>query len=241
MNYFASITDFFKPQKWGMNMFLGGVCILIPMIGPIIVSGWAITQLWGRGDEKNPSEYPPFDFQYFTKYLMRGMWSFLAQMVGGLIMMPVFLVLFFVFMMVAVPITENNDVIGALVMMIGFFVYLIIVLAMNFIIAPISIAATIAQDFVPAFNIRFLRNFLTLVWRELLISTLFFTAMGIVMMILGVCTCYIGFFAGFPVITFAWQHLLKQLYLLHLSRGGIILTRSPKLSDLPPGLPQALT
>lgn len=240
MNYWASVTDFFKPQKWGMNMLLGAVCVLIPMIGPIIMNGWAITQLWGRGDDENPSDYPPFDFQYFTKYLMRGIWSFLAQMVGGMVMMPVFIVLFFVFMMVAVPIMENNEVMVFLVMIIGFFGYLVLMLLMNLIIVPVSIAATIAQDFVPAFNIGFLRNFLSLVWRELLISTLFFFALGILMMIVGICTCYIGFFAGFPVITFAWQHLLKQLYLLHVSRGGIVLARSPKLSDLPPTLPQAL-
>ena len=92
MKYLASITDFFKPQKWGMNMLLGAVCILIPMVGPIILNGWAITQLWSRGDDENPSEYPPFDFQYFSKYLMRGLWPFLVQMASSLVITPIIMI-----------------------------------------------------------------------------------------------------------------------------------------------------
>lgn len=236
MNYPASITDFFKANKWGMNMLLGAVCMLIPMIGPLILTGWVITQLWSRGDDEQPSEYPPFDFQYFTKYLMRGLWSFLVQMAASVVVMPVIMVLFFVFMFIAVPAMRDNEAISILLMAFGFVIYFIIMLALNFIIVPLSISATLAQDFMPAFNFRFVRNFLTLVWKELLITGLFLFAVSIVMIIIAFCTCYIGAFALTPVITFAWQHLQKQLYLLHLSRGGMVLARSPKLSDLPPSL-----
>lgn len=236
MNYPASITDFFKANKWGMNMLLGAVCMLIPMIGPLILTGWVITQLWSRGDDEQPSEYPPFDFQYFTKYLMRGLWSFLVQMAASVVIMPVIMVLFFVFMFIAVPAMRDNEAISILLMAFGFVIYFIIMLALNFIIVPLSISATLAQDFMPAFNFPFVRNFLTLVWKELLITGLFLFAVSIVMIIIAFCTCYIGAFALTPVITFAWQHLQKQLYLLHLSRGGMELARSPKLSDLPPSL-----
>lgn len=239
MNFVGSISDFFKPQKWGMNMLLGAVCFLIPMIGPIIVSGWVITQLWGRKDDEDPSEYPAFDFQYFTKHLMRGIWPFLAQMVGSFIIMPVFMVIFFAFMLIAVPLMENHEAIAPLVIIIGILCGFFMMLLMNFIIVPISIAATISQDFVPAFNLGFIRNFLSLVWREILTTSMFALAMGMVLMVIAVCTCYIGAYALFPVITFSWLHLQKQLYLLHVSRGGMVLPRSPKLSDLPPSLPQA--
>ena len=32
MNYSASVTDFFKSPKWGMNLLLGAVSILIPIV-----------------------------------------------------------------------------------------------------------------------------------------------------------------------------------------------------------------
>lgn len=239
MNYQASITDFFKNQKWGMNILLGAVCILIPMIGQLILAGWAITQLWGRGDDEHPSNYPPFDFQNFTKYLMRGLWPFLVQLACSLVIVPVAMIVIFVPMMVVGPAMQSHEAASIIMMLFSFGVYMVLILAMNFILVPLSISATLAQDFVPAFNLAFVRNFLTLVWKDLLLTTLFLFAVGIVMMIVAICTCYIGAFALCPVVVFAWQHLQKQLYLLHVSRGGMVLPRSPKLSDLPPGLPQS--
>lgn len=237
MNYSASITDFFKSPKWGMNLLLGAVCVLIPMIGPLILSGWVITQLWSRGDDEKPSEYPPFDFQHFTKYLLRGLWPFLVQMVAGMVIAPVFMVLVFVFMAIAAPIMENNEAVTVFMIIFAVIAYIVLLTVLNLIIVPLSISATITQDFMLAFNFGFIRNFLSLVWKELLITALFLIAVGIATAIIAVCTCYIGAFAAFPLVTFAWQHIQKQLYLLHLSRGGMALPRSPKLSDLPPSLP----
>ena len=51
MNYSASISDFFKSPKWAMNMLLGGLCVLIPVVGPIVIMGWLVISFWGREDE----------------------------------------------------------------------------------------------------------------------------------------------------------------------------------------------
>jgi len=239
MNYQASITDFFKAPKWGTNMLLGAVCILIPIIGQVILAGWVITQLWGRGDDEHPSNYPPFDFQNFTKYLTRGLWPFLVQMACSFVIMPVIMIMIFVPMLFIDPTMQNHEAASIMLILFSFGVYMVVILGLNFILVPLSIAATLAQDFVPAFNLAFVRNFLSLAWKDLLLTTLFLFAVGIVMIIVAICTCYIGAFALCPVIVFAWQHLQKQLYLLHVARGGMILPRSPKLSDLPPSLPQS--
>ena len=52
MNYTASVSDFFKSPKWMMNMLLAGVCVFIPLIGPVVIKGWLITGFWGRDDER---------------------------------------------------------------------------------------------------------------------------------------------------------------------------------------------
>ena len=77
MDYIASISDFFKSPKWMMNLLLGGVCVLIPIVGPIVVLGWLITGFWARRDE-NFETFPDFDFSHFGKYLERGLWPFLV-------------------------------------------------------------------------------------------------------------------------------------------------------------------
>ena len=77
MNYLASIADFFKYPKWTMNMLLGGVCCLIPAVGPMVYMGWLITGTWCRKDERYETS-PDFDFNKFGKYLERGLWPMLV-------------------------------------------------------------------------------------------------------------------------------------------------------------------
>ena len=88
MKYTASITDFFKSPKWGTNILLGAVAMLIPAVGPIVLSGWHVTVLWTRGGDESPEDHPPFDFQYFGKYLERGLWPFLVALVSSLVLIP---------------------------------------------------------------------------------------------------------------------------------------------------------
>src|SRR6187455_3196366 len=85
MNYTASISDFFKSPKWGMNLLLGGVCILIPLVGPLALGGWHITGFWARKDQ-DPAKFPDFDFNQFGKYLERGLWPFLAGVIVALVL-----------------------------------------------------------------------------------------------------------------------------------------------------------
>ena len=43
----------------------------------------------------NPARFPPFDFQYFTKYLERGLWPFLVSLAASVVMVPVMFAMIF--------------------------------------------------------------------------------------------------------------------------------------------------
>ena len=83
MNYTDSISDFFKSPHWAMNMVFGGLCMLIPIIGPIVLLGWLVTGFWGRQDQSYET-FPAFDFSHFGKYLERGLWPFLVLFVASM-------------------------------------------------------------------------------------------------------------------------------------------------------------
>ena len=95
MNHTASVSDYFKSPAWVKNCLLGGVCILIPVIGQLVLSGWLITGFWARGNDDNPSTFPRFDFQNFGKYLERGLWPFLVSLVAGLLLVPIIMAMVF--------------------------------------------------------------------------------------------------------------------------------------------------
>lgn len=242
MNYNASVSDFFKSPKWGMNLLLGSVSMLIPMVGPLVLSGWHITGMWGRGDADDAEGFPPFDFQYFVKYLERGVWPFVVNLVVSLVLVPLMMLLIFpviLFAGVMDPHHHTHTSGGVIVALIAgiFVLQALLMLVFYFITTPLVLRATITQDFARAFDFGFVRGFLSRVWQELVGAMIFMFGLGLCLMVIAVVTCYLGFFFAAPVAMFSWHHLQKQLYQLYLSRGGAAVPPSPKLSDLPPALP----
>jgi len=239
MNYTASLTDYFKSRHWLMNTLLGGLCILIPLVGPIVIMGWLVTGFWARSDE-NLETFPAFDFSKFGIYLERGIWSFLVAFAASLMLMPImFLVMISVFLTAGLFAQSDgqNNWIGILVPVLIVLLYLVGISMVSLLVAPLKLRASLQQDFVKAFNVAFIRRFIALTWKEILLSSLFMMIVGIALSMAGALLFCIGmYFAAVPIY-FVWTHLNTQIYLLYLKRGGEPVPRDPKLNDDPPPLP----
>jgi hypothetical protein len=235
MNYGASVSDYFKNPKWMMNTLLAGVCVFIPLIGPIVIKGWLITGFWGRDDER-PETFPDFDFNHFGKYIERGLWPFLVTLVSSTVITMAVCV-------IVVPTTiiftilganDRNPAAGCAIAVLAIvlvIVYVVLLLGMMLLLTPLTIRASITQEFATSFNVAFIKRFIALTWKEIVIASLFlvlvsllFTAIGLIVLCVGTS------FAVVPVY-FCWVHLHKQLYRLYLSRGGEPVPPSPKLRD----------
>ncbi|MDP9099480.1 MAG: DUF4013 domain-containing protein [Verrucomicrobiota bacterium] len=234
MNYTASVSDFFKSPKWMMNMLLGGVSVLIPFIGQIVLKGWLITGFWGRDDER-PETFPDFDFSNFGKYLERGLWPFLVSLVSGLALALIMCVFFIPVAMIASLMGgghgHDSGCLGAIVGLFMFVFYIVMIVLMMFVLTPLILRASITQDFAQSFNFAFVKRFVSLVWKEILISSLFLVVGGAVLVGLGALALCIGMYFALVLVYFSWVHLQKQLYQLYLSRGGEPVPLSPKLRD----------
>ena len=238
MNYPASVSDFFKSPKWMMNMLLAGVCVFIPFIGQIVIKGWLITGFWGRDDERVET-FPDFDFSNFGKYLERGLWPFLVTLVTGLVLGMVFAVFLVPFAMISSLLTagshgHENGCIGALMAVVMIFFYVVMIVAIMFVVTPLMLRASITQDFGQSFNFTFVKRFVTLVWKEILLSSLFAFVAGMILVCIGALALCVGMYFALVPVYFCWIHLHKQLYRLYLSRGGEPVPFSPKLRDLVP-------
>ena len=244
MNYTASVSDYFKSPKWMMNTLLAGVCVFIPLVGPIVIKGWLITGFWGRDDERCET-FPDFDFNNFGKYLERGLWPFLVTLVSGLVLgmiLAVFIVPIVMLTTLLIP-TDNGGAAGgcaaAFLVVIMTVFYVIVVMVLMVVLTPLTLRASIIQDFAQSFDFAFVKRFIVLTWKELILSSLFLMATSIILGSIGVLIFCIGvYFATVPVY-FCWIHLHKQLYAVYLSRGGEPIPLSPKLRDYPPPAPTA--
>ena len=79
----------------------------------------------------------------------------------------------------------------------------------------------LTQEFAPAFNFTFVRDFIRRVWLEQLLVLLFSAVTGLPLMLLGMLCCYIGMFPAITILIFANWYLIFQLYWLYLERGGM--------------------
>ena len=243
MRYLDSLTDFFKSPRWTMNILFAAVCSLIPLVGPIVLHGWLIGGFWGR-DDSNPETFPDFDFNRFTKYLTRGLWSFLVSLVFGLaiFVMVIILEVILIACFAAVQPASHGanheaSVFPVLLFLVFFALYMVLILLLSISMKPFLIRAEITQNFGTAFDFRFALSFLKLTWIECLISTLFIMAAGMVMMAGGMLLLCIGMYFVIGPLNFMMCHLNRQIYQLYLSRGGEPVPFSPALRDTPPPLP----
>ena len=246
VDYAASISDFFKSPKWIMNLLLGGVCVLIPIVGPMVIIGWLITGFWARQDE-NFETFPEFDFSHFGKYLERGVWPFLVTFVVSMAFSIVMVPLAWVLMIPAMLVggfssghgANTSSCFGIFAMILMMLFSAVMIFAMMLVLVPLKIRAALTQDFAKSFDVGFVKRFLALTWKEIVISSLFVMLTGLLFVCLGTIVFCVGVYFAIVLVYFSWTHLHKQLYTLYLSRGGEPVPLSPKLNEAPAAMPGA--
>lgn len=226
LQYWRSYQFIFDSPNWLMNLLLSMVCIIIPGIGPILLLGYEfeiIEHLHSRGDQG----YPDFDFGRFLKYLMRGVWVFLVQLIVSMVFLVfIFLVVGGLFLAGSLLASQGGKPSGGLVIglgVLGFVLYLGLALLMSLILAPLTLYVGLSQELTPGSLTVFLRDFLKRVGKELFLAQLFCMVTGLVLVFLGLLCLYFGIFPAAVIASLSQHHLLYQVYQLYLRRGGAVI------------------
>lgn len=234
MRYFEAYSFVFDSLKWMMNLLQGTVCVLIPVIGPIVLWGYQFEII--ESLHRNPRRtYPDFDFNNFVEYLKRGVWPFLVSLVVTMVPTVVLMVLFYA-MMIAVGIatTAAGEEAGAPIAVVGFLLIFAVMIAASIFIGmiciPFIIRAGLAQDFGEAFNLEFAKSFFRKTWKEMILSMLFMMISSMVVGMLGFMLCFVGMYPAMVLIMLAYAHIYYQLYQTHLARGGEKIPLKPPLA-----------
>lgn len=224
MRYLRSYQFVFDNPQWAMNVLWASLCllssILIPVIGQLVLIGYLyeIAEYMHRrgGDDT----YPDFTFDRFTKYLTRGVWVFVVQL---LVALPVSLLLgAFCAVLIAVMVSNRGELGTAGVVLVVAFVVLMFVLGivLGIVLVPMTLRAGLGQEFKGAFSVAFIRDFLRRTWRQVVVAQLFLMVTSFPLSLAGMALCCIGVFPAAALIAFAQVHLHYQLYELYLQRGG---------------------
>ena len=226
MRYLESFQYIFAHPDWVMSVVLASVCMLIPVIGSILLQGYAYEIV--ESLHRFPGQlYPKFDFGRFSQYLMRGIWPFLVSLVIGLVMsIPIICIVMIPFLALMALAGgggggEEAGAAAALGMCCMYGLIFVLSIAMNICIVPFMLRAALAQDFAEGFKFGWAMDFLAKMWLELVLAALFLMAVSLfVITPLAVITCFIGIYPGIALLLMAQAHLLNQLYTIYLARGG---------------------
>ena len=222
MRAYQFITD---SKNYFMNVLMGVVCSLIPFIGGIVYDGYLFEVIDSLHEDPDHRDYPDFDFNRFTTYLMRGLWPFLANLILSLL--------------VAVPIvlaTYALIIVGVLVFHGGVMTYVCIAAAivlglvgsvvLALIELPMIIHAGLARELRFKEMLAFARDFVPRMWKEELLVVLFLMVTAPILSMIGVCAFFVGVYFAAVVIDMATHHFYFQLYELYLKRGGSPIRRA---------------
>jgi hypothetical protein len=221
MQYFEAYNFYFKSPKWWLNLLLAGVCLLVPIAGPMVLLGWAIGLL-----ERSPRQWRPgddFDVNKLGAYITRGVWPILVQLVISVPVSMLFGAVWFTFVFSsAITMTPRaGPPRFFFLVMPGYFIGLIVMSVIIHIISvPLCLRAALTQDFAQAFNVSWVLDFIKRTWVELLLSMLFLMGTSLLVGIAGMILCCVGYIPAVGLIQLAGYHLWFQLYDLFLQRGG---------------------
>src|SRR5262249_7236057 len=152
----------FDSPNWLLNLLIGMLATLVPIVGPIVLSGYhyeIIEALHLRGD----ADYPDFDFNRLVNYLMRGLWVFIVQLIVTLPFVVVGMVFGLVFALLGAATQTGSrpdsgpPVVFFLGMGLWFVILLVGGLAVGLVSVPMSLRAGLAQDLGAAFSWPFIR------------------------------------------------------------------------------------
>jgi len=232
---------FTGPNGW-KNLGVAGLCMLVPLVGPVVLVGWLCEVFAPRPIDDGSGQlyypprpphlpYPDFDFNRFMEYLERGVWPFLAQLVVGFVMLPVMLLVMVPF---AIAADQSGGPMTVLAFALAFLLSLAAVLILSLVMVPVSLRAAMLQDFGASFTWVWVRDFLARVGGEVLLEWLFVMATALPLGVVGYALCFVGIYPAMALLTIAQWHLYFQAYSLYLARGGTPLSVKPARPKVAP-------
>jgi hypothetical protein len=100
-------------------------------------------------------------------------------------------------------------------------IWILFVIAINLLAIPVQLRAGYSQDLATALDLQFMKRFLSLVWKDLLLATVFLMISSLVLAFVGMLMCFVGVYVMIAPIMLAQAHLIYyQVYAIYLSRGG---------------------
>lgn len=235
-----------QDPDWLKKLVIAGVISLVPIVGPIVITGWTSLMLRRAvSGQDTPLPRLDFDFDYLGKLLNTGFKGFLAQLLWSLPMMAVLMATFCCFYIamfgMAAGLRGDEDAMGlGMVCLVGglMIVYPVLAIAAGLPMVVAILRAELTDDVAPAMRFKDVFAMTRLMAKELIVGQLVLLLVGVVAMIFSVVTLYLGLLPAMAALQVIHAYWRAELYKSYLEKGGEPLVVGP-LDVTPPQQPSA--
>ncbi|MGL6073214.1 MAG: DUF4013 domain-containing protein [Fimbriiglobus sp.] len=219
MNYMKAYTFLWNGPRGTSNILWGSLAIFsnsfVPLLGYFVWIGYMSEVV--RDLERDPelNDHPDFDPNRFSDYLSSGVWPVLTGMLIAIIAIPLLMIIYALGGLVWFFTQEPFAGIGV-VLLLAFPMQIVLTL----LTWPILLHVQIRKQLEFWEALRFARSMFSKIWGQMLTTFFIYMIFAVVISILGMLLCCVGYYPAMVILLGAQEHLLLQLYRLYLQEGG---------------------
>src|SRR5262249_40687387 len=136
--------------------------------------------------------FPDFDFNRFVKYLLRGLWPFLWQLILTLpFVVLTWLGIAVLILTHAIPV-DGTVTDWLILIAIGVGILLLLTFLLGMVLVPTLLRAGLSQDFAFTATLAFAWDFIKRMWWELILTQLFVWVTAPLVALVGLLFCCVG-------------------------------------------------
>ncbi len=223
----------FQSPNWVMNLVWMFVCQIagIIVIGNLVLFGYqaevAESRSGGRSDN-----WPDFNPDRFTDYLMRGLWPFLWSLIWTIpLMMLIGLPVLTTFVLSNILMQGGNDVAGVIVIVTGCLVSVAVYCYALLAMFASMMHAGLGNDFAKGADFTWIRSYISKMALTTIWIGIVYIVVGNIMGWLGILLFCVGLLAVGPILNLMAADLIAQLNDIFVSRGGESAFAGAQLED----------
>lgn len=217
----AAVRRVFDDPEWKHNLMFALIFMVIPIVGPIALSGW-MCEAQQRRARNHPHPVPYIDFGDFGEYIKRGLSVFLVQLV---VTIPV-LILVYAFMggaalaTVGVVAATEEPIAGIAVGILTGLLALFVMLAIGAVVNAAQTRAELTENFSEALSMGKLFGYAKATFWRVVIKNFVFMWVALGIIVVGLMLCYFGVYPAAAVLQISAMHLRFAIYDDYLANGG---------------------
>jgi hypothetical protein len=221
-DYGRVFTAPFKSPNWAMNILWSVGCVVLSsvVVGTLVLFGYvaevAVARTGGRKDN-----WPDFDINRLSDYLMRGLWPFLWNLIWTFIMMIVGGIPMLITIGLASGLGNNEQVVPAvLVSVVGGAITLVIYWACLVMMMASMMHSALGNDFMKGADTRWIGLFFSKMSGVCVLAALVIGLASVPLSLLGFLFCFVGIFVVQAYLYLVFADATAQIHDIFVSRGG---------------------